>query len=1359
MILNRSSSTALLCLVSLVLSLCVVFDAPKANAQAPQLNTVSDQTQTPISGVGHNYQHLLGETVNFSNGSVNFKISFPVPKSRGMTLPLAWSYNSAAVNPLDSESGATPIWDYSINHIWPEKDGWNLSDGIPYATVQVWGVSQQNVQEVFPIQAPSTNGPIPCNFQSGMTFTDISGAGHSLGNVYAETTTVLNAGSDQGAETCGEEQFTTPPNGDGEVIGTLVPNTASAYLYSGNPTSGPFAVTDKNGTVYVFPQSFGTQNPGGNTPPSVIEDRNGNIIGPGPDSAGREGSSSGTPPTSITTDTLTYTATWDSVTPNYTLPTGPPGLMGQAGPGVFDCLKFPTTVTGTRNILTSLALPNSTTENPQEYQMFYGANLPPTGTVAGIAVSNPYGLVNTIVFPDGGWITYTWSLPSVPNEMQQFSGFTASPSPEGPPVFASSYGCAWEYPTPVLASRQVSFDGKTIAQTQTFTYTTNWGNYSGGWISKTTTVTTTDNITNPNITSKTVYTYLPSYAGPQQFASGMLPPAIPLESSIAYFDWGASTPTKTVAKTWRDQFNMTSEITTLNTTNQVYGTVYNYTNSVCPGPEAAPFVYLKEQDDYDFGNGALGPLKKKTLYQYNCMGLLNTTTYALYQGIHYNGPIYSPTYQAPPPPSGGGGLAQEFPGLALPPRVSNVAVVDGQTGAVMGQTVYGYDNYSSPMTPSGAIQHDSDYNTSWTTRGNITSVTRCNPVPQAIVASCAGPSTTYTYDDAGQPTSKTEPCSGSCGDLLPSGALQVTKYSFSDSYVEQSPNTPPGLSPNGQTDTYLTSITYPTPPSGVTLSKSFVYNWPMGTLASSTDENLKTTNYSYLLSSGNPEPLGRLTSIVGPVDPNNGNASATTEFFYNDGVYTGTLGTPNVVTKTWMNSGAPPKVAATYSDGMGHAIGTELQSDPYGIDYTSTIYDGMGNVYMQSNPYRTTDASYGTSTIRYDALGRKIQQTDADGVSIQQWCYDNAKSAPAQSNCHAQLGANGGTWVDFADENENDWQRTTDGLGRLVHVIEPNGASQTPSLETDYSYNVLDDLLCAVQKGTSGTPLKSCAAAPAAWKPRSFTYNGLSELISSTNPETGTIAYTYDLDGNVQTKTSARGITTNYFYDADNRLTAKTYTNDPTSTPVSCYQYDSSTVSGAAGNLIGRLTNQWSQRQSAPACNGAFSMSGAYLTLQSILNYDVLGHPIVEQQCTPSNCTKSFYTLNYTFDLAGDLTSLTNGSASNPIVFTNCFDTAGRLQTMTSSLTGATYPQSLFAAQSSSATTCPGSSTAVVSGSSPAPYTASGALQDFIYGNTAVTLNRSYDLRLRLMKEMDVSIAPPTPGSATAVITGSEQSH
>ncbi len=53
-------------------------------------------------------------------------------------------------------------------------------------------------------------------------------------------------------------------------------------------------------------------------------------------------------------------------------------------------------------------------------------------------------------------------------------------------------------------------------------------------------------------------------------------------------------------------------------------------------------------------------------------------------------------------------------------------------------------------------------------------------------------------------------------------------------------------------------------------------------------------------------------------------------------------------------------------------------------------------------------------------------------------------------------------------------------------------------------------------------------------------------MLTSKNPEVGTITYTYDANSNVATKTDARSITTTYGYDALNRLTSSTYSNgDP----------------------------------------------------------------------------------------------------------------------------------------------------------------------------------------------------------------------
>ncbi len=88
----------------------------------------------------------------------------------------------------------------------------------------------------------------------------------------------------------------------------------------------------------------------------------------------------------------------------------------------------------------------------------------------------------------------------------------------------------------------------------------------------------------------------------------------------------------------------------------------------------------------------------------------------------------------------------------------------------------------------------------------------------------------------------------------------------------------------------------------------------------------------------------------------------------------------------------------------------------------------------------------------------------------------------------------------------------SDGLGRLTAVLEPNVA-KAPGIETDYGYDALDNLSGVTQVGD---PL---VEAPVM---RSFSYDGMSRLLTATNAESGTTTYGYDANGNVTSKVDAR---------------------------------------------------------------------------------------------------------------------------------------------------------------------------------------------------------------------------------------------
>jgi YD repeat-containing protein len=115
--------------------------------------------------------------------------------------------------------------------------------------------------------------------------------------------------------------------------------------------------------------------------------------------------------------------------------------------------------------------------------------------------------------------------------------------------------------------------------------------------------------------------------------------------------------------------------------------------------------------------------------------------------------------------------------------------------------------------------------------------------------------------------------------------------------------------------------------------------------------------------------------------------------------------------------------------------------------------------------------------------------------------------------------------------------------------------------ETDYQYDLLDNLLNVTQKGGSSQPN---------WRLRSFQYNSLSRLLSANNPESGTVLYSYDANGNLLTKTDARGVETAMQYDGLDRLLVKTYSDG---TPPATFFYDRAPIPWAANvqNTNGRL--------------------------------------------------------------------------------------------------------------------------------------------------------------------------------------------
>lgn len=577
--------------------------------------------------------------------------------------------------------------------------------------------------------------------------------------------------------------------------------------------------------------------------------------------------------------------------------------------------------------------------------------------------------------------------------------------------------------------------------------------------------------------------------------------------------------------------------------------------------------------------------------------------------------------------------AYMYPGLF--DLVSQSTTYDGNNNQVA-QATYGYDE--TARVNSGIAALGGQMTTPlYSVYGHLTSATKW------LNVGGNNPKTTTSYYDTGEAYQVTDPLG----------------YTTSIYYCTEGKGGSPTSIPCGAS-TYLGAL--PTVVSNVLGQQtSFTYRTDTGQLLTTTDPNQKTTINSYTnVVTGEQDTLNRLGTIT---YADNGQ----TTIQYND---SGQIG---VTVSQKMNSSASKTVQAVV-DGLGRESET-ISYDPSGNVYTYQTYDALGRMYQAWNPTHCSppttncgESSWGYTTNQYDALGRIITKTDSDLTNTQHWSY-------------------AGNLVTFTDENSNKWTRTTDALGRLTQVLEPSGTSSTPTLETDYTYDPLNNLLGVTQWG--GTHGSSGAVT------RSFSYDSLSRLLQADNPEAGWICYGtttsgapngsnctpgYDADGNLHYKTDARNVVTSYTYDQLNRLLSKMYSNDPSNTPSSCIQYD--TV------MVGRVSAQWTQYPSVGQCQStppaSPSVQNGYVMLTAISSYDNVGRVLTEKQCNLWGCYSATPCngQSYGYDLAGDLTCLSNGipstpgMGSSPLTFTLSYDSGGHFSALNSSSTA--LPQSIY---------------------------------------------------------------------------------
>jgi len=343
------------------------------------------------------------------------------------------------------------------------------------------------------------------------------------------------------------------------------------------------------------------------------------------------------------------------------------------------------------------------------------------------------------------------------------------------------------------------------------------------------------------------------------------------------------------------------------------------------------------------------------------------------------------------------------------------------------------------------------------------------------------------------------------------------------------------------------------------------------------------------------------------------------------------------------------------TDGLGRTIKTEAgtgspTSNPVSVvetEYDSCGCSPTGKMKRTSLPHAFGAAAIWT-TYTYDGIGRTVSVLSPDGASSTTYLYQ-------------------GNTVTVTDPAMKWKKYTSDAFGRLTQVNEPNPAGGADYI-TNYTYDLLDHLTGVSMPRPSGT------------QTRTFNYGTPpgAFLMSATNPENGTVTYTYDSKNRLETKIDAKGQKMVYGYDTYNRLKqVSRYYNGTNidSQQGTQYFYDSNTStydSSYSTNVLGRLA--WVQYYGGNCTSLGPPRTGCDL-IQESYKYDSAGLMLGKRVRIIRGAAHGERTASWTYDNEGRVLRATYPSSS---AYDHTYNTMGRLNTMTrvsgsNIVTGVTY--------------------------------------------------------------------------------------
>jgi YD repeat-containing protein len=538
-------------------------------------------------------------------------------------------------------------------------------------------------------------------------------------------------------------------------------------------------------------------------------------------------------------------------------------------------------------------------------------------------------------------------------------------------------------------------------------------------------------------------------------------------------------------------------------------------------------------------------------------------------------------------------LDRRIIGLVLHVHLTNVS-------SYQGKITYSYDDPARLHSlPTATSQHDPNYNTSLTARGNVTSVSRWDFTD---INNATKKLTTYAnYYTTGTPMSSTDP------------AGHQTSTSYTDAFSD---------SVNRNTFAYPTTIT------DADGNNSYIqYNFDMGapTRTQSPSPAGQSQGPIHTMTYNNLGQLQRVTTT---------NNNAYKRFWYGAD-FSASYDTVNIVDDEMYS--------IKVTDGFGRVIGAANNhpGSMGGFRLTSTIYDLMGRTWKESNPTEVNsswvpvgdDAAGIYYTQRtYDWQGRPLVTTNPDG-STKEVSY---------SGC----GCAGGNVVTLTDEGTIDAGVTkrrqqriySDVLGRPVKTEDLNWQGGSVYRATVNTYNVRDQM----------TQIRQYAGAEGSgtYQDTAMTYDGYGRLKTKHVPQQSfgtTTTWDYFSDNTIQKITDARGATQNFSYNNRHLPTNISYTVPSGSGIVvpatTSFTYD------AAGNRtlmtdgLGTVNYYYDQMSRITSETRHFNELTAYPGAGNYtLSYQYNLADSVTSMTMPSQWGG---TLSYAYDTASRLTNLT----------------------------------------------------------------------------------------------------------------------